>query len=127
MPHAWIEFSPNIGEFPELQSFRECVLEAMMDSGIFPVAGIRIRLQEVDCLVGDGNPENAYVHLKIRIGEGRTAEVKQAAADLIFERTSGHLKPIADRGPLAYAFELQEIPSAYSYKMNNLRSYIGNI
>ncbi|GKY89847.1 hypothetical protein [Sinisalibacter aestuarii] len=127
MPHAWIEYSKNIAEEPELKTFREGVRDAMLETGIFPVAGLRIRLQEVDCLVGDGNADNAYIHLKIRIGEGRSADVKQNAADLIFTRTSTHLKPLADRGPLAYAFEMQEIPSAYSYKMNNLREYIGKI
>ncbi len=125
MPHAWVEYSANIENEPEIRALGRCVYDAMIESGIFPVAGIRVRMNRIDSyLVGDLKQEHAFVHLSVRIGEGRSHEVKKAAADLIYERVSSHLKPLADRSPLAFAFEMQEIPSAYSYKMNNLRQYI---
>ena len=89
MPHAWIEYSKNIADDAEVQGFGRCVHDAMMETGIFPLAGVRIRINRIDdCIVADGKPENAFVHLAIRIGEGRDMETKQAAADLIFERIS---------------------------------------
>jgi 5-carboxymethyl-2-hydroxymuconate isomerase len=125
MPHAWIEYSRSIADDAEVQGFGRCVHDAMMETGIFPLAGVRIRINRIDdCIVADGKPENAFVHLAIRIGEGRDMETKQAAADLIFERISAHLKPLADRTPLAVAFEMQEIPGPFSYKMNNLHRHL---
>lgn len=125
MPHAWIEFSKNLAEEPEIRAFGQAVHAAMIETGIFPVAGVRIRIQRIDdCLVGDMDPANGFVHLSLRIGEGRDAATQKAAADLIFQRTSTHLKPLADRARLAFAMEMQEIPGAHSYKMNNLRKYI---
>lgn len=125
MPHAWIEYSGNIADQTEVETFGQCVHAAMTEALIFPIAGIRIRITRIDdCLVGDMNPDNGFVHLSLRIGEGRDAKTKQEAANLIFDRTSSHLKPLADRARLAYAMEMQEIPSAYSYKMNNLHKHL---
>ncbi|MCA1298095.1 5-carboxymethyl-2-hydroxymuconate Delta-isomerase [Stappia indica] len=125
MPHAWIEYSKNIADEAEVGSLGKCVHDAMMETGIFPLAGIRVRINRIDdYLVADCKPENAFVHLAIRIGEGRDMETKTAAADLIFERLSAHLKPLADRTPLAVAFEMQEIRGPHSYKMNNLHRHL---
>jgi len=125
MPHAWVEYSKNIESEEEVKSLGKAVYDVMLDTGIFPVAGIRVRLTCVEkSLVGDLESDRSFVHLAIRIGEGRAEETKKKAADLIFDRLSNHLAPLASRRPLAFAFEMQEIPSAYSYKMNNLREYI---
>lgn len=125
MPHAWIEYSTNLSEEAEIASFAECVHSAMLETGIFPLAGIRIRITPVaDYIVADKHPDNGFVHLSLRIGEGRDIEVRTKAADLIFERTSAHLKSLADRSRMAFAFEMQEIKGPHSYKMNNLRDYI---
>jgi len=125
MPHAWIEYSVNIEDTPELQDLGKCLYDAMLQTGIFPVAGVRIRIQPVvNCMIGDLTPANAFIHIALRIGEGRTNETIKAATDAIFERVSHHLKPLADRQPLAVAMELSEIDGRYSYKMNNLRDYM---
>ncbi|WP_289044207.1 hypothetical protein [uncultured Aliiroseovarius sp.] len=125
MPHAWIEYSANLADESEIKSFGECVYNAMVETGIFPVAGIRVRILQIDqSLVGDKDPRNGFVHLQLCVGEGRKNEVLTTASDLLFERTSLHLKPLANRARLAYAMILQEIPGAYSYKMNNLHKHL---
>ena len=125
MPHAWIEYSVNLEDTPELQGLGKCLYDAMLETGIFPVAGVRIRIQPVaNCLVGDLTPANAFIHIALRIGEGRTGATIKAATDAIFEQVSLHLKPLADRHPLAVAMELGEIDNRYSYKMNNLRDHM---
>jgi 5-carboxymethyl-2-hydroxymuconate isomerase len=125
MPHAWVEYSKNIEAEEEIKTLGRAVYDAMIETGIFPVAGIRVRVNCIEnYLVGDLKEDRSFVHLSIRIGEGRTDDVKAKAADLIFKRLSDHLKPLADRVPLAFAFIMEEIPGKYSYKMNNLRNYI---
>lgn len=125
MPHAWIEYSINIENTSEVSGLGRCLYDAMVETGIFPVAGIRVRLMPVaNSLIGDLRPENSFVHVALKIGEGRTSEVIKAATDAIFARISAQLKPLADRQPLAVAMVLDEIDGRYSYKMNNLRKYM---
>lgn len=125
MPHAWIEYSTNIEDTPELKGLGKCLYDAMLDTGIFPTAGVRVRIMPVsNCLVGDLKPKNAFVHIALKIGEGRNSDTIKAATDAIFARVSAQLKPLADRQPLAVAMELGEIDGRYSYKMNNLREHM---
>lgn len=125
MPHAWVEYSKNIELEDEVETLGKAVYDAMLETKIFPIAGIRVRMTCVEeFLVGDLEPDRSFVHLSIRIGEGRSSDTKKVAADLIFQRLSKHLATLSSRRPLAFAFEMQEIPSEYSYKMNNLRQYI---
>lgn len=125
MPHAWIEYSTNLKDEPELGGLAQCLYDAMLGTGIFPVAGVRIRVLPVDdFIVGDGKPENAFIHVALKIGEGRAESVIRAASEAIFARLSDHLRPLADRRPLAVAMVLSEIDGRFSYKMNNLRKYM---
>jgi 5-carboxymethyl-2-hydroxymuconate isomerase len=40
-----------------------------------PLGGIRLRFQVIDdYIIGDGHPDNSFVHVVLRIGVGRDAE-----------------------------------------------------
>lgn len=125
MPHIWIESSKNIEHEPEVQALPRTVYEAALETGIFPIGGIRVRFQVIDqYIVGDGHPENAFLHIVLRIGTGRTPEVKRNAADYVFRKVCELVGPLRDRTPLAIAFELQEMSADYNYKLNNLHEHI---
>ncbi len=125
MPHAWIECSANIKDEPETLALKEMVYRAALDTGIFPLGGVRVRFLVIDdYIVGEGHPDNSFVHVVLRIGAGRDLETKKAAADTVFDRLKAHMKPLADRKPLAVAFEVQEMSADLNYKFNNLHEHI---
>ena len=125
MPHAWIEYSANIKDEPEVQTLKETLYRAALETGIFPIGGIRVRAQVIDdYIVGDAHPDNGFVHIVLRIGSGRDMDVKKAAADRAFAQIKEHLKSLAKRAPLAVAFEVQEMSVDLNYKFNNLHEHI---
>lgn len=125
MPHAWIECSANIADEPETRKLKQLVYDAALQTGIFPLGGVRVRFQVItDYIVGDGDPENSFVHIVLRIGAGRDLATRKAAADRVFEEVCALLKPLHDRRPLAVAFEVQEMSAELNYKFNNLHDYI---
>lgn len=125
MPHAWIECSSNIQNEPEARSLKQLVYLAALNAGIFPMGGVRVRRQVIDdYIVGDDHPDNSFIHIVLRIGAGRDLATKKAAADAVFEKVTVHLKPLADRVPLAVAFEVQEMSADLNYKFNNLHEHI---
>ncbi|MBS7701264.1 5-carboxymethyl-2-hydroxymuconate isomerase [Chelatococcus sp. YT9] len=125
MPHAWIEVSANIADEPEIRQLKELVYEAALETGIFPLGGVRVRFQVIDdYLVGDRHPDNAFVHIVLRIGAGRDLVTRKRAADAVFERVCTLLKPLNARAPLAVAFEVQEMSEDLNYKFNNLHEHI---
>ncbi|MFW8566573.1 5-carboxymethyl-2-hydroxymuconate isomerase [Orrella sp. 11846] len=127
MPHAWIEYSKNIKDRSEIKTLKHTVYRSALESGIFPVGGVRVRSQMIDdYIVGDDHPDNSFVHIVLRIGAGRDLETKKKAADMIFEAVKAHLKPLHEAVPLAVAFEVQEMSADLNYKYNNLHEYIKN-
>ncbi|KAG1256918.1 hypothetical protein G6F68_009553 [Rhizopus microsporus] len=56
---------------------------AVGDGTLFPLAGARTRALRVDdCLIVDGHPDNAFVHVVLRIGHGRSDTQKTALDEL---------------------------------------------
>lgn len=125
MPHIWIESSRNLADEPEILALKKRVYDAALETGIFPIGGIRVRFQIIDdYIVGDGDPANGFVHIVLRIGDGRELDVRRAAADHVFEAVRTTLAPLCGRAPLAIAFELQEMSADHNYKLNNLHEHI---
>lgn len=125
MPHIWIECSRNVAAEPEARALKQAVYAAALETGIFPVGGIRVRFQVIeDYIVGDGDPTNAFVHIVLRIGHGRDLDTRRKAADHVFEKVVALLTPLRDRAPLAVAFEMQEMSAELNYKFNNLHEHI---
>lgn len=125
MPHAWIEVSANIAKEPEVGRLAQTIYDSALTTGLFPIGGIRVRFQEIaQVIVGDGHPDNAFVHVVLRIGAGRPLATKKAAADEIFAQLKDLMAPLAARKPLAVAFEVQEMSEDLNYKFNNLHEKI---
>lgn len=125
MPHIWIETSANIAAEPEVRALKDCVYQAALATGLFPLGGIRLRFQVIDdYIIGDGHPDNSFVHVVLRIGVGRDAETKRKSAEAVFQKLCGLLAPLQQRRPLAVAFELQEMHPELNFKFNNLHEHI---
>lgn len=82
MPQIILEYSTNNAAEPDY-----AVLFGEIHQLLHTVAGIRLencksraRLAE-DFFIGDGNASNAFVHLQIRIIEGRSSEIKKAIGE----------------------------------------------
>ncbi|HET7629361.1 MAG TPA: 5-carboxymethyl-2-hydroxymuconate Delta-isomerase, partial [Bacillales bacterium] len=100
-----------------LKKFHEVLLAR---SDHFPTGGLRSRAIELhDYRVADGAEDDAFVHVTLKIGGGRSAEVKKEACEALFEVMKRHFeKAFADRF-LALSLELFEFQHP-TYKQNNI-------
>ncbi len=128
MAHFMLEYSSNLApDKLALTALFEKLHQAAVDTGLFPLAGIRSRAHRCDDFrIADGNPHYSFVHLHIRLGKGRTETEKTAAAKAFFDILSAHLQPLYDSQGLAISFEMTELPATLKYNQNNLRDYIAN-
>ncbi len=74
--------------------------------------------------IADRHPDNAFVHLILKLGHGRSMEVKKAFGEKIFAALCELLEPVSATSPLAISFEIQEIDPDLTWKKNNLREYM---
>jgi 5-carboxymethyl-2-hydroxymuconate isomerase len=121
MPHFILEYSRNLEDDLDLDALFRELRAVALETGIFPLAGIRFRAHACESyLVADGNPENAFVHLTLKLGHGRPLEVRRAAGEKLFEALTRALDGIFEKRPLAISFEMRELDPDLSFKKNNL-------
>jgi 5-carboxymethyl-2-hydroxymuconate isomerase len=125
LPHIIIEYSGNLKrqlDFPKLLTE---LREAALSTGVFPIGGIRLRAYEADYyLIADGHPDNAFMHVSLRVGHGRDLETRKRACETIFNRLCQQLTPLYERIPLGISLEMQEIDAVLTHKKNNLHEYV---
>ena len=96
MPHLTLEYSSNLQALKLSAVLRE-LNQALLASGQFQEADIKSRAVERDAfVVGVAAEERGFVHARIEILSGRTAEVKQGISRSIAEvlrlACAGHVR-----------------------------------
>ncbi|WP_454669308.1 fumarylacetoacetate hydrolase family protein [Achromobacter kerstersii] len=124
MPHIWIEYSGNLA-LDTRALMRTVQAAAVGDGSLFPLAGARTRALRVDdCLIVDGHPDNAFVHVVLRIGHGRNDAQKAALGERVFQALTTALAPQMAARPLGISMQIEEADPVLNYKLNNYRDYL---
>ena len=125
MPHQIIEYSTNLESLVDIQYLVDSLHENAMAIDGLPLGGLRTRaVPREHYQVADQHPDNAFVHMILKLGYGRSEEKKKAFGETIFKALCDLLEPISSNSPLAISFEIQEIDAVLTWKKNNLRDYI---
>ena len=119
MPHMTVEYSANLDASIDMQAFCGMVRDAMVDTGIFPLGGIRVRAFPCHTyVIADGDPSFAYLNMICRVGAGRDEDVRLAAAEAIYAAAEIWLKERFD-APMALSLDLAELDPVTSLKRFN--------
>jgi 5-carboxymethyl-2-hydroxymuconate isomerase len=125
MPHFVIDYSANLEGEIDLDALVECVRKAAVETGIFPLGGIRVRAHRADAAtVATGDAELAFVDLTLRLATGRPLDVRKQAGQAIFDAVSRHLDPVFARRKIALSFEIREIDPELSWRRNTIHDFL---
>jgi 5-carboxymethyl-2-hydroxymuconate isomerase len=125
MPHLIVEYSANLEPVLDIRGLVEALHEAALETGVFPIGGIRTRAAKRDIYrIADGHADNAFIHVQARVGAGRAAEVRQKAAQHIFARLKAETADVFANRPLGLTLEIVEIDPVGSLKHNNLHEIV---
>lgn len=123
MPHIIVEYTDNIkldSNVPKLLQKLNHVL--VSKPNIFPTGGIRSRAIELqDYVVADGKEDDAFVHITLKIGGGRTQEQKKETLDELFEVANEHFQLLFAKRYIALSLEWYEFENK-TYKNNNIHT-----
>lgn len=121
MPHIVIEYSANLEDEVRPMRLVEALHAAALETGVFPLAGLRTRAARREhYLVADGDPENAFVAVSVRIGEGRDAATRRRVAEALMATLERETAEASQRRGLALSLDVSEIDGTASLKTNNL-------
>lgn len=121
MPHFTIEYSANLDAQVDMARVVEVVRKAAVETGIFPLGGIRVRAIRCEhYALGDGNPAFGFLDMVLRLGEGRDLAARQKAGEHVFRALSACLDPVFARSKFALSFDMQINDRHTSWKRNNI-------
>ncbi len=121
MPHFTIEYSANLDKRVDMTEVVEIVRKAAVETGIFPLGGIRVRAIRCEhCAIADGNPNLGFLDMVLRLGEGRDLATRKKAGEHIFKALSAHLDPVFAQSKFALSFDMQINDKETSWKRNNI-------
>lgn len=125
MPHQIVEYSANLEGVIDVRALVDCLHAAALETGIFPLAGLRTRAVRRDVYrIADGHRDNAFVHVLLRIRYGRSLADRERAADEISKALFAFLDDVSASRPLAISLDIQDIDPHTNRKHNNLRTYL---
>lgn len=125
MAHFHIDYSANLEDRLDISGLCKAVAEAAAATGVFPVAGIRVRAVRADHhYMADGNPEHAYLDLSVRLRGGRPEAAKQAATQAIFAAMEACCAEVMASSPFMLSMEMRDIDPELSPKASSIRNYL---
>jgi 5-carboxymethyl-2-hydroxymuconate isomerase len=121
MPHFTIEYSANLDARVDMAEIVEVVRNAAVETGIFPLGGIRVRALCCEhYAIADGNPQHGFLAMVLRLGEGRDLAARKKAGEHIFKALCLHLDPVFAASKFALSFDMQINDKETSWKRNNI-------
>ena len=125
MPHFQIDYSPNLATRLDMAGLCRVIRDAAAATGVFPLAGIRVRAVAVDHVVlADGNPDHAFLDLSARLRGGRSPEVRRAATAQIFAALEAYCAPVLASSSLMLSMEMRDIDPELSPKASSIHGYL---
>jgi 5-carboxymethyl-2-hydroxymuconate isomerase len=121
MPHFTIEYSANLDSHLDMSEVVELVRKAAVETGIFPLGGIRVRAIRCEhYAIADGRDDYGFLDVVLRLGEGRDLATRKKAGEHIFKALSAHLAPVFASSKFALSFDMQINDKDTSWKRNNI-------
>ncbi|AXF57013.1 5-carboxymethyl-2-hydroxymuconate Delta-isomerase [Salicibibacter kimchii] len=122
MPHLIVEYTDNLEDRIDFQNVLEHLNKVLRGKNhIFPTGGIRVRAIKLEnYVIADGEEEDAFVHVSLKIGPGRATEEKEEVGKALFEVLTEDFADIYSSSYLALSLNIEEFPNEGSYKQNNL-------
>ena len=128
MPHFHVDYSANLEERLQIFSLLTVLRDAAMETGIFPLAGIRIRATACDhWIIADGNPDHAFLDITIRLRAGRSAEAKKQATERIFAAAEAFCADVMATSSFMLSLEMRDIDPELSPKASSIRKYLPGV
>jgi len=125
MPHLILDYSANMEERVDIAALCDCIRLSAIETGVFPKAGIRVRALKADHVsIADGNPDNGYIDISVRLREGRDQETREQATNHIFSSVEAFLKPVMEKHPVAISLEMRNIDASLSPKSNSIGNFM---
>ena len=125
MPHFQIDYSANLETRLDIAGLCRVLRDAAMETGVFPLAGIRVRATAcTHAVIADGNPDHAFLDISVRLRKGRPLDLRKAATATIFAAAETYCAPLMASSPFMLSLEMRDIDPELAPKASSIREYL---
>lgn len=119
MPHLVIQYSAELDTHCDMSRLCEMLRVAMAEAGCFPLGGIRVRAWPMPHqAVADAHADNQFADMVLRMGAGRSVEVRRAAGQALMKVAEAFFAEQLAQPHFALSLEIVEIDPEMSWKKN---------
>ncbi|GHF54935.1 5-carboxymethyl-2-hydroxymuconate isomerase [Deinococcus metalli] len=124
MPHLTVEYTDNLGDDARMMELLRTLSVVLRERGdIYPVGGLRARAVRLsEYVIADGQEDDAFVHVTLRVAAGRSPEVRRETGAALFEALKAHYADAFARRYLALSLDVQEFGEGGTFKHNNIHA-----
>jgi 5-carboxymethyl-2-hydroxymuconate isomerase len=123
MPHFRIEYSANLSNKFNASEFCGVMHKAILETGMFELGAVRVRAFKAEAFaIADQLPDNAFIDMNFKVGEGRTPEQLKHAGEHVFAAAREYLAPLFTTPHFALSFQIEVINASLSWKNNAMHS-----
>jgi 5-carboxymethyl-2-hydroxymuconate isomerase len=112
MPHIVFEYTADLSPLPDMDETFKNIHEILDEVAHAQVANSKSRTLPVYSYVGDGDSSNAFVHLDIRLLEGRSVEVKEQISNRCLKLLTESLEDASARRNLQITVSVSDLERA---------------
>lgn len=117
MPHLTLEYSANVPDPPDIQGILREFHRVLQETAGIKIANCKSRGRIADeYLVADGGSSHAFVHLDVRILEGRSVELKKELGNRLLETLREHFSSAEAVLDLQMTVEIRDIERSSYFK-----------
>lgn len=136
MPHLVVLYSANMDARTDMTALCRKLADAMIalkdeqDKQIFPTGGVRVFAYPAGhCAIADGGAagkaaggsgDYGFVYLNLRMGRGRSSEVKEHVGKTLEDVAMQHLRPLFEREHIGVTLQIDEGQEVFDAKNSSL-------
>ena len=123
MPHFRLEYSANLDQRLDMAQLVRDIEDAILKTGLFELGAVRVRAFRTEAYaIADQRPDNGFIDMVFRVGQGRSREALKQAGDAIFTAVRAKLTNLFETPHFALSLEIIEIDSGLSWKDNAMHA-----
>ncbi|MEI9965658.1 MAG: hypothetical protein WDM92_14285 [Caulobacteraceae bacterium] len=110
MPNVVVEYTANIRAEADIPALLKTINRTVQEAGrgAFAVAAVRVRaLCCEDYVIGDDDPDYAFVIINVRLAKGRAEEDVRRTFDAVWQAVKAHLASVSARRMLAISMDVE--------------------
>lgn len=114
MPQMTLEYTQNIIEKSGIHDLLRKSHEVLVECLPTALSDCKSRVYECkDYWVGDGDPDNAFVHVCLKVQAGRTPEILRKTGDRLMQELRNYFSESLEKRKLQITIEIVELSQTY--------------